>query len=197
MVLHLLSFAVGAGAATLHDVTFGRQVQSFDLKTWNASLFDTYKRLIRVSLIWLSVSGLALYLPLARELNAEPLFIGKVVIFICLCLASAGLYGRVTPTLIYSLNSAEVSSKRQRQLGFGLSTLALGSWYGLVTLSVLRLDMPLGVVLGLYSSYAVFSAVTGYLAERRFSRRFQTTSERTLKEVAAELLEETDLSFLK
>ena len=199
LVLHTISFAIGLGAATVHDVAFTHYLSAFDKERWNSLAYKICFQLIRTSLFWAGLSGLALFWPDMRALSASPLFQFKMLLICLIALNSYFFHHRVIPKLMHSFwydSSPDIIRQKQarnlHRLSFALGAISLSSWYSAASLGGLRtLELSFPVLLGVYVAIIALSIGSSFFAEARLAVRLERTSKAILKEVATELLEET------
>ena len=194
LVIHIIAGSIAVGVATVHDISFNQQINIFHAEKWNYRLFRLYRGLILNAIFWLLVSGIALFWPLREELLDSPVFVLKLFISGFVSLVSFLLYQFVMPKVPESLkysNKRVISGHAARRLAFGLSAVALTSWYSVVALSIVRnINIGLTTLGGFYLALLVISFILGLIAEYRFSQRFKRQSRETIKVLADSLLKD-------
>jgi hypothetical protein len=196
VALHTISFAIGLGAATVHDVAFSYYLGEFDKERWNSLAYKICFQLIRSSLFWTVLSGLALYLPNAASLNASALFQFKTLLVCLIMLNSYYFHHRLVPKLANSFcfDSSQTSFEKSQlrslhRLSFALGAISLSSWYSVASLGGLRnLDLGFPILLAVYLAIIVLSVGSSFMAEAKFAKKLELSSQVILKTVANELL---------
>lgn len=206
LVLHLVGFAIGLGAATLHDVAFAQYINLFDKVRWNPRIFNMARGLIFTSLVWVSLSGVLLYAPQAALLNASAVFQTKLLVMLVLVVSSFIFHALAMPRLSEGMQMEQVqigrargalASRRVRQLCFVLGAVSLTSWYSAVALGALSLNVDLSLLLTAYGGLLLLTAGISLGLEQRFQARLTRSSEQTLGQVASQLLGAQQPSFFK
>lgn len=201
VVLHTISFAIGLGAATVHDVAFGNYLSKFDKERWNSLAYDICFQLIRVSLLWTALSGLALYLPEMNRLSLSTLFQFKILLLVIICANSYLFHYRILPKLANSFFYDSLASMQDKKsmrklhkLAFAMGSISLTSWYSIASLAGLRnLELNFFLLLAIYLGLVSFSVLSSFIAAAKLSVRLEERAKAMLKEVARELLIQREL----
>ncbi|MCA9836280.1 MAG: hypothetical protein KC422_05175 [Trueperaceae bacterium] len=205
LVLHTISFAIGLGAATVHDVAFGNYLSKFDKERWNSLAYDICYQLIRTSLLWTVVSGAALFLPEMNRLSLSTLFQFKIFLLTIIVVNTYVFHKRILPRLANSFWYRSFDSLQDKQLSrnlhrlaFAMGSISLTSWYGVASLAGLRnLELSFSVLLIVYLGLVAFSIGSSFIAASRLSIKLEERSKAILKEVAKELLIQRELETSK
>lgn len=194
LVLHLLGFAIGAGAATVHDSLLAQYLRQFDEQPWPTAVFSLCSSLVNTALVWTAISGTALLL-LQLSLFSNPLFQLKLIILGVIALNQLLLQRPMLQRLrdSFLLENPNIwqqrHTKRIRQLGFSLGAVSLSSWYSVIGLTGLQsLQLPLWQLIALYLIVLGFSVGISLWLEQRFSQRLEQRAKEVMRDVAATLL---------
>lgn len=178
LLVHVLSVSLGIGAATVADVLFFRFLRDFRMTEWEAGVLRAIGQVVWAALAVIVLSGAALYLPQSASLNANGVFLGKMVGVAVLVLNGIFLNLLVSPRLIHlSLDDAHAHRpgelRRLRKLAFGLGAVSVVSWYFVFTLGMLLRGWrgSLASVLLTYVLALAGAIVLSQLAERLYERR--------------------------
>ncbi len=202
VVLHTISFAIGLGAATVHDVAFSNYLSQFDKERWNALAYSICFQLIRSSLLWTLLSGLALFLTDMNNLAQSSFFQFKILLVVIITINSYVFHHLVIPKLANSFwydsfpsLSKQKQVRRLHRLSFSLGAVSLTSWYSAASLGGLRnLEIGFFTLLGIYIALIGISIGSSYLAESRLRSKLELSSRELLRSVATELLKQDQRS---
>lgn len=197
VVLHTISFAIGLGAATVHDVAFSHYLSKFDTEQWNALAHNICLSLIRSSLVWIVLSGAALFMINKDALLSSTLFQFKMLLVGLILVSSYLFHHQLLPKLAKSFlyDSAQTLTEKRklrylRRSSFAMASLSLTSWYSAASLGGLReLNLSLPILLGVYASIVALGIIASFFAEAKVAARLERSSQALLREVAAELLD--------
>jgi len=143
VILHLISAAVGLGAATATDVLFFKFLKDFRISKFEADTMKVLSPVIWTALGLALLSGLGLYLPAADILHAKPKFLVKMLAFIVVIVNGVFLNSYITPRL------EKISfGKRHRhqpgelhhirKIAFASGAVSIISWYSAFILGAFR-----------------------------------------------------------
>lgn len=202
VVLHSISFAIGLGAASVHDLAFAHYLHQFDKERWNALAHTICYQLIRTSLFWTLLSGLALFLPTSAALASSALFQFKVLLVGILCINTWFFHQKLLPKLAdsfwYDPRATRQDKKRLRQLhrlSFIFGSVSLTSWYSTVSLAGLKnLELGFFPLLSIYLGLLALSGLGSLMAEARLANRLEHKARAVLRGVASELLTQRKLA---
>lgn len=195
LVVHLMGFAVGVGAATTMDVMFARFLLSLDSKNWHPELYTTATRLIWFALALITLSGVGLFLGDATRLLASSKFLVKMVVVLVVTVNGLLFGHHLAPRLASIFAQGEtrqgLSAHLLRRLAFASGAVSLTSWYSAVVLGGLS-SVPLTFLnlLGLYGSCLIAAVVGSLCVEYVFGHSFNRKMESATRAVAAALLDD-------
>lgn len=196
LILHLLSFAVGVGAATLMDITFARYLLSLEGENWYPGLYRSAGRLIWIALIFIVLSGLGLFLADVPRLLASSKFFAKMLVVSVIIINGLIFNSLFAPrlALMFGEENSEKRSLHNRSLRrsiFASGAVSLTSWYIAVILGGLStVTLSLMTLLGLYATSLSVAISGSLLLEAWFSRRLKLKTSEASRGVASELLKD-------
>ncbi len=176
VLLHGIAAAVGVGAATVVDVLFFKFLKDLRISEEEADILKSVSQVIWLALGVLMVTGLALWLPAAEELNQSAKFLVKMLVVAVIIVNGSLLNLWIAPRLIHiSFGQRHIhipgELRHIRRLAFALGAVSLTSWYSAFILGSLR-GIALGFwpLLGIYI-FAVGAAVlVSQIADRSLAR---------------------------
>lgn len=177
LALHLLSMAIGLGGATMSDVLFLRFLRDFKVSAFEADVLRAISQVIWLSLAFVVMTGVGLYLPEAARLNPSSKFLLKVTVVAVLLVNGAFLNLYISPrlvSLVFSRQPYPGSTNMEwlRRLAFALGGVSIVSWYSAFTLGVLpALPIPYGVLLLVYLALLAAAVTVSQVFERRLASR--------------------------
>ena len=198
LILHLMSFAVGVGAATLMDITFGRYLLSLEGENWYPELYKSAGRLIWLALIVIVLSGLGLFLADMSHLLASAKFLTKMIVVSVIILNGLVFNSVLIPRLGFIFGEANserlgVTSRHFRRSTFVSGAVSLTSWYGAVILGGLNhVSLSFAVLIGVYGAALTLTVTGSLIAEELFSRRLKKKTSEAAQGVASELLKDLE-----
>ncbi len=143
VMIHLLSAAVGVGAATVTDVLFFRFLKDYKISEEEADIARSLSRVIWIVLGVLIITGIMLYLPSIGRLNDSAKFMTKMIGLIVLILNGILLNAYISPRLSkISFNLPHVHRKGElhaiHRIAFASGAVSIVSWYFIFILGALR-----------------------------------------------------------
>lgn len=173
LIAHLLSIAVGLGAATVADFLFFRFLKDLKITKEESTILSSLSQVIWVALIFIVLSGLALYLSSASAYNQTPKFLVKMIVFAVIIMNGIGLNFLVAPRVEQIFTGQLLQIPRYwRRLAFALGSISITSWYTAAVIGAYR-GMPgsFADILKWYLTVLVAAIVASQLAETLFARR--------------------------
>ena len=174
---HLIGFALGVGGATVTDVFFFRFLKDFRISENESETMKVVSEVIWFGLSLVVLSGLALYLPRAEELNASPKFLTKMLAVLVIIVNGAFLNLLVSPKLVkisFHIKHEHRDGELHllRRVSFAMGAISLTSWYSVAILGFLKFSpLPFKELLSLYVSLLVVAVIGSQLLERFFHYR--------------------------
>lgn len=147
LLLHIVSFAIGLGGATIADIFFFKFLKDFRISEAESETLDTLSRVIWVALGVIVVSGVGLYLPNAEALNQVPKFLVKMIVVGVLIVNGIFLNLLVAPRLVkIAFHQKHFHEKNElhhiRKIAFALGAISITSWYSAFFLGFLPKNIP-------------------------------------------------------
>ncbi|MBI4435287.1 vitamin K epoxide reductase family protein [Candidatus Uhrbacteria bacterium] len=178
ITLHVLSMALGLGAATLTDVFFFRFLKDSRISQDEANVLSTLTEFIWFALCLVVMTGLALYLPQAGNYLEVPKFFAKMVVVGVILVNGAFLNLYIAPKLVKISfgerhHHKEGELGRARRLAFALGPISIISWYSAFILGSLPADSPLAFweFIKIYALLLVIGVTIGQFVDNRMSKR--------------------------
>lgn len=145
LTLHILSMAIGLGGATVSDVLFFRFLKDFRISKKEQETLHVLKNIILTAMIIITLTGLALYLPMSAKLNASPLFLLKAIATGVLLVNGIALHVFIAPHLIHlNLKDNSHMGAGWHRLAFALGSISICSWYSVFLIAMLKNEIPWG-----------------------------------------------------
>lgn len=167
LITHILSMAVGVGAATTTDYLFFRFLKDLRISKKEASVFNHVSKLIWIALTIAVITGAMLYIPQMEALNQAPKFVAKMLVVAVIILNGIFLHFYISPKLIHiSFHERHRHEKGElvhwRKIAFASGAVSFTSWYSTVILALLPRDFFLGfpALISLYFAF-VFCGIIG------------------------------------
>ena len=180
VLVHAAAAAVGLGAATVTDVFFFRFLKDFRISESEAEILSTISRIIWAALATIVVSGVALYIPQADDLNHSPRFLVKMIAVAVLIINGILLNILIAPQLekiSFRSSAGEISSTTEgllyiRKLAFALGAISAASWYSAFILGSFRsLEAGFSALLAAYGTVLGIAVIGSQIMERWFSKK--------------------------
>src|SRR3989344_2423105 len=173
VIFHVLGVALGLGGATIADIFFFKFLKDFRISEWEAETMHTLSQIIWFALALLILTGLALYLPEAEELNRSAKFLVKMIVVAVIIVNGAFLNLLVAPKLVkisfHERHRHEAGELHHiRRIAFALGAVSIVSWYSAFFLGMLRkLPIEFSSLLLIY-----FFILGGAIIGSQFMERF-------------------------
>lgn len=178
LILHVVSMALGLGAATLSDVFFFRFLKDGRISEFESSVLSTLSEFIWLALGFILLTGFALFVPHAGELLALPKFLAKMAVVGVIMINGAMLNLYIAPKLVKISFGEQHHHKqgelmRARRLAFALGSVSIISWYSAFVLGMLPGDIAYTLFdfLKLYALLLVAGVAIGQFVENRIAKR--------------------------
>lgn len=173
-VLHLVAVAVGVGGATITDVFFFRFLRNLRISNDESKILRVLSGIIWVAIIFVILSGIALYVSDPVRYNGTSKFLAKMII-ICVILANGLLLNLyISPRLFEIKFEKETRQKlrRFRKIAFASGAISLTSWYAALVLGSLRkIPLTLTTILSIYLAFVIGAILFSQLTEYRYAKR--------------------------
>ncbi len=176
-VAHLIVAAIGLGSATVADVMFFKFLKDFKISQFEADVLKILSQVIWFVLGVILITGLGLYLPESAELNQNPKFLAKMLVFLVIIVNGAFLNLLITPNLVkvsFGRKHRHASGElhRIRKLAFTLGSVSIVSWYSAFILGALRaVPLSFGTLLAIYLLLILIGIVLSQFFEHSFVLR--------------------------
>lgn len=174
VILHTIAMAVGVGAATVTDVFFFKFLKNFKISKTEANILNTTSLVIWGALALAIISGIALYLPRAADLNDTPKFLVKVIVVSVILINGTILNIFVAPklsTISFTEPHQNPKALLFRKVAFALGAVSMTSWYSALILGSLRnVEFAFSTILVTYLALLMIAVTMSYLMERRLAR---------------------------
>lgn len=174
LVAHIIALAAGLGAANVTDVLFFKFLKDLKITKEEASTLSSLSQIIWVALVFIVISGLALYAPQAARLNGSPAFLVKMISFAVIIVNGISLNFLIAPRLeqIFSGNAAMLIPRYWRRLAFASGAISITSWYSTAILGGYRsISADFGTILNWYLTVLLIAIVASQIAEMLFAKR--------------------------
>ena len=125
IIAHIIGIAFGVGGATVSDFLFFRFLKDLKISHFESRTLNSVSAIIWIGLIMLVLSGVALYLPQAEQLNESSKFLTKMVVVAVIAVNGVVLNKIVSPKLkriSFEMRHEHVSGelRRLRKIAFAL-----------------------------------------------------------------------------
>lgn len=172
VIVHLVGAALGLATATIADIFFFRFLKDLRISKFEASILKNLSEIIWVALGILIISGVALYIPHADELNASPKFWTKMIIVLVIIINGVLLNLVVSPKLIKISFGGDHSHKDDphnlQKLAFALGAISITSWYSAFILGALpKLPIPFFYLITAYLGLLAIAIYVSQIMERK------------------------------
>ena len=178
-LLHLAAVAVGVGGATITDIFFFRFLRNLRISNGEAKTLRVLSGIIWIAIIFVILSGVALYASDPARYNQAPKFLAKMVI-VCVILANGLLLNLyISPRLseIKFEKETHRELRRFRKIAFASGAISLTSWYAALVLGALRnLSVDLAMILGVYLALLTGAIIFSQITESRYAKQAERWS---------------------
>ena len=177
VIFHVLGVAIGLGGATIADIFFFKFLKDFRTSEWEAETMHTLSQIIWFALALLILTGLALYLPEAEELNRSAKFLVKMIVVAVIIVNGAFLNLLVAPKLVkisfHERHRHEAGELHHvRKIAFALGAISIVSWYSAFILGMIRkLPIEFSSLLLIYLFILGGAIIGSQFMERFFVKR--------------------------
>ncbi len=194
VIFHVLGVALGLGGATIADIFFFKFLKDFRISEWEADVMHTLSQIIWFALALVVLTGLALYLPEAEELNQSAKFLVKIIVVSVIIINGAFLNLLVAPKLVKisfherrrheagelhripayaNLPAGKAgASAGRRKIAFALGAVSIVSWYSAFFLGMLRnIPFDFSSLLLIYLLLLGGAIIGSQFMERIFAKR--------------------------
>lgn len=153
VILHALSAAAGLGAVVVTDTLFFRYLKDFRISAKEDETMRAISRVVWVVILFLFITGLALFLSEPLGYIAKSKFVVKLVIFGVIVLNGLLLNVVIAPVLRripFGPRTVPLSSRIRllQALAFASGAVSMVSWLSVFLLGSVR-SIPVGVGTGL------------------------------------------------
>lgn len=177
VMLHVLGVALGLGGATITDIFFFKSLKDFRISKQEAGVMRTLSQITWFALAILVLTGIALYLPEAEELNQSAKFLVKMIVVTVIIINGAFLNLLVAPKLV-KISFGEKLAHRpgkihyERKIAFALGAVSIVSWYSAFILGMLRkIPLDFSSLLLIYLLLLGGAIIGSQFMERFFVKR--------------------------
>lgn len=197
LIVHLIGFALGAGAAFTTDAVFFRALLDPADGGWHPAVIATTSALIWLALALVTVSGVGLFLPEGDRLLGSPKFLVKMQVVLVIVVNGVVFERHLKPYLatlfLSSSNARGPHWRRFRRFAASSGAVSAASWLSAIVLGGLGRS-PLGfpALLGTFAGVVAAAVAVGLLAEAFFASRLARASRETTGGVAERLLDDLD-----
>lgn len=166
--IYLLGVSLGMGTATITFIFFSKFLKDFRISEWEAEILHALSQVLWFALGAIVLSGIALYLPAAKQFNASATFLVRVIAVAVLIKSNALLNLLIAPKLV-NISFGRTHDHETGELGhlrrsvFALGMISLVSWYMIFLLGILR---PMTISFSsLFISYLLFIATGAAISQ--------------------------------
>lgn len=184
IILHALAAAGGLGAVLITDTLFFQFLKDFKISTKEDETMRTISRVVWVVILFLFLTGLALFLSEPIGYLAKSKFIVKLVIFGMIILNGLLLNNVITPVLrCIPFGPSSVPLKPRikflRALAFASGAISMVSWISVFLLGSIR-SIPVGVGTGLviYGGLILVAIIGSQIYAHILAHPLKSTSSR-------------------
>lgn len=174
LTLHILSMAIGLGGATISDILFFKFLRDYRVSKKEEEVLHIMKDIILAAIFIIALSGFALYVPRAEELNASPMFLVKAVATGVVIANGIALHLFIAPYLIHlNLRRQEKMTRGWQRLAFALGAVSVCSWYTAFFIAMLKEAMPFSFsfMLTLYLCLLFTAVATSQILEWHLAKK--------------------------
>lgn len=178
IILHVLSMALGLGAATLADVFFFRFLKDTRISHEESRVLTLTSEFIWFALCMVVTTGLALYLPETQAYHDAPKFMMKMIVVGIIIVNGAFLNLYIAPKLV-KISFGEKHEHKEgellfaRKIAFALGPISIISWYSAFILGSLPASNPIEffTFFKVYAALLIVGITVGQIMEQRISRK--------------------------
>lgn len=167
-VIHVLSVTLGMGTALLSDFLFSFFSKDKELDQKEIATLSILSKIIFISLIVISVSGLFIFLSDPNKYMTSSKFLAKMTILVVLMINGYILNKNVWPKLLNKEFFTSDKERIYRKIAFACGAVSVVSWISVCILGVIdSLSMEYYDILLTYISIIVFSILVSLFVEKR------------------------------
>ena len=177
LILHLITAAIGLGAATITDVFFSKFLKDLKISESEADILNTLSQVIWFALALIILTGIGLYLPASELLLDSSKFLVKMIVVAVIVVNGAILNLLISPKLVHisfggSHEHQSGELHKLRKLAFALGAISSTSWYSAFILGAIR-QPPLSFsqLLGVYLALVAVAVIGSQIMERVFAKK--------------------------
>lgn len=173
-LLHLAAVAVGVGGATITDIFFFRFLRNLRISNGEAKTLRVLSGIIWIAIIFVVLSGVALYASDPARYNGTPKFLAKMIIVAVILANGLLLNLYISPRLseIKFEKETRQQLRRFRRIAFASGAISLTSWYAALVLGSLRkIPLAFSTILGVYVVLLVGAILFGQFTEYRYAQQ--------------------------
>ena len=179
LIVPIIGFSIGLGAATVTDVLFFKFLKTYKVSTQAAEIMHTLSRVIWVALLIIIISGVCLYLPYTERYNETAKFLVKMIVVAVILINGLVLNVVVSPRLpeIFPGTPAPTTQlSRLRKLAFALGSISVTSWYSALVLGALRkVPFSFSAIILTYVCLLIVAICCSQITERFFTKKAAKT----------------------
>lgn len=205
LIVHLIAFALGAGAAFTTDVLILTTLRAPHRRGWHPEVVRLCSRMVWLALAVVTLSGAVLFLTDPVRLASSPKFLTKMVV-VAVIAGNGWMFHRLlAPRLAevffvqgLSPGATVVQAPARRvawlrHLAFAAGAVSITSWLAAIVLGGMRSSpLPFGWTLGTYAALLAGAVLSSQLLELLYSRVQADRSRQAVTAAAARLLDEPD-----
>ncbi len=174
LTLHILGTALGLGGATISDIMFFKFLKDFRISKKEQEVLHVLKNVVLGALGVIVLSGVALYLPMAEQLNTSGPFLVKTIGVIVLTINGIALHAYIAPHLIHlNLKQHKTMGRTWHRIAFALGAISVVSWYTVFLIAMLKTLMTwtFSELLGMYVMLLIFGIIGSQMLEWGLSKQ--------------------------
>lgn len=167
-VAHVIGVVFGMGGALVSDILFSFFSKDKKLNKTELATLSILSKTVLYSLIFIALSGLALFLGDIEKYLSSAKFLAKMSILLALLINGFVLNKYIWPHLL-NRNFFTLKKERNiRRLAFVCGAISVVSWLSVCGLGILEtLDMSYGLIISVYLAIILFSAIVALAVERK------------------------------
>jgi len=173
IMMHVFSVIVGMGTAIVSDILFNVYIKDKKINPTENKTLEVLSRIIWVSLGFIVLSGLAIFLsdPLKYAISTK--FLVKMIIVLVIII-NGYLFWKVTHKALKKINFTDTNSHhkyvRVRRASFAFGAVSVVSWFfAFIIGSIPSMSFSLREALGVYISAIVFAIIGSQILEYKIT----------------------------
>jgi len=175
IAVHVFAVVVGMGSALFSDALFNRFIVDFRIDKAEHRVFLVFSRVIWVSLFFMVISGLAIFMSDVHLYSSSDKFLAKMTIVFFIIMNGFFFKICIDPSL-KKINFSDINSHHKyvkiRKLSFAFGAISVVSWLSACALALYKgSQFSYGSILMAYIIFVLIGVVCSQIMEKMVVRR--------------------------